>query len=98
MLTIRHDSTRIERLVTVNDDPSHRISIWRGRHRPPTFLKHETTGSLSSEFSEPYSVANFDDSTRFDTIRLESNDSSQQMTIPHTGCGFAEEDMDLPRS
>ena len=31
------------------------------------------------------------------TIRLESNDSSQQMTIRHTGCRFAEEDMDLPR-
>ena len=145
MLTIRHDSTRIERLVTVNDDPSYRISIWRGRHRPPTFLKHETTGSLSSEFSEPYSVADFDDSTRFDsnrttrhskwrslipdvdlqrktwtshvlkprndcksffrifwtiqcrkcwrfdTIRLESNDSLQLMTIRHNGCRFAQE-------
>ena len=29
---------------------------------------------------------------RFDTIRLESNDSLQQMTIRHTGCQFAEED------
>ena len=29
----------------------------------------------------------------FDTIRLESNDSSQQMTIRRTGCRFAEEDM-----
>ena len=26
---------------------------------------------------------------RFDTIRLESNDSSQQITIRHTGCRFA---------
>ena len=27
MFTIRHDSTRIERLVTANDDPSYRMSI-----------------------------------------------------------------------
>ena len=30
---------------------------------------------------------------RFDTIRLESSDSPQQMTIRRTGCRFAEEDM-----
>ena len=69
MLTIRHDLSRIERLVTANDDPSYRMSICRGRHGPPTFLKRETTTSLLSEFSEPYSVENVDESARFDSNR-----------------------------
>ena len=122
---------------------------WRGRrtwqHEPSTFLKRETTGSLLSEYYKLYSVANVDDSTRFDsnrttrhskwrsvipdvdlqkkiwtyyvlkawndrksivrifwtiqcrkcwrfdTIRLESNNSSQQITTRHTGCRFAQE-------
>ena len=47
-LAIRHDSTRIERLVTANDDPSYRMSICRRRHGPPTFLEREMTGSQLS--------------------------------------------------
>ena len=76
MLTIRHDSTRIERLVTANDDPSYRMWICRGRHGPPTFLKRETIASLFSEFSEPYSVENVDDSTRIERLVTANDDPS----------------------
>ena len=45
---------------------------WHGTRtwqlEPSTFLKRETTGSLSSEYYKLYSVANADDSTRFDNI------------------------------
>ena len=47
------------------------------QHEPSTFLKRETTGSLSSE----YSVANVDDSTRFDLNRT-TRHSKWRSVIP----------------
>ena len=47
------------------------------QHEPSTFLKRETTRSLSSE----YSVANVDDSTRIERLITANDDPSYRMSI-----------------
>ena len=51
----------------MSENESHGVRTWQ--HEPSTFLKHETTRSLSSEYLKLYSVANVDDSTWFNSNR-----------------------------
>ena len=48
----------------MSENEWHGTRTWQ--HEPSTFLKRETNGSLLSEYYKLYSVANADDSTRFD--------------------------------
>ena len=63
----------------MSENEWHVTRTWQ--HEPSTFLKCETTGSLSSEYYKLYSVANVDDSTRFDSNRT-TRHSKWQSVIP----------------
>ena len=63
----------------MSENEWHGTRTWQ--HEPSTFLKRETTGSLSSEYYKLYSVANVDDSTRFDSNRT-TRHSKWQSVIP----------------
>ena len=63
----------------MSENEWHVTRTWR--HEPSTFLKRETTGSLSSEYYKLYSVANVDDSTRFDSNQTTPH-SKWQSVIP----------------
>ena len=78
MLSDRLDSTRIERLVSVDVDSSHRKSICK------TLIPRVTTkGGWRC--------------CRIDSIRLESNDSSQLMSTRHNGSRFAKHFENFPQ-
>ena len=63
----------------MSENEWHGTRTWQ--HEPSTFLKRETTGSLSSEYYKLYSVANVDDSTRFDSNQTTPH-SKWQSVIP----------------
>ena len=78
-LTNRHTGSRGARMWAMSENEWHGTRTWQ--HEPSTFLKRETTGSLSSEYYKLYSVANVDDSTRFDSNRT-TRHSKWQSVIP----------------
>ena len=63
----------------MSENEWHGTRTWQ--HEPSTSLKRETTGSLSSEYYKLYSVANVDDSTRFDSNQTTPH-SKWQSVIP----------------
>ena len=75
----------------MSENEWHGTRTWQ--HEPSTFLKRETTGSLSSEYYKLYSVANVDDSTRFDSNQTTPHSKwhlsyRMQMDIQYDGSSF----------